>query len=647
MFKVGSIVDLKLGSENTAVAIVPRSDNPEHNLVLGQYVLVGRGGAQRQILARVVGLRPDFGEAGRDYSEAVRQAMDDNKRVDSVYSKQLSYLRYECKLLGVCTTNDSNKVEFYSDVRNFPAIYDLEVFIPNPDFMRALMRTAVQPKGDEPIAEFTLGNLAYGSDPANTSQYAGENAVPVMFNVLNLCRKRTMAVGKSGYGKSNLTKNLVGAVAKAASGVGQLLIDTNNEYSLDNTQNDGFLDIFHQAGMPNKVIMFTNRKLPESIMRKYEHNIRALKIDAYTEPSTVFAMVAESVRLQIKNSELPKYLIKWANGAEVDDDNTAWEGSGEIRALYYAALMNEGIRPASERQRSEIGLKFGTEFASYLLFGELPAEEEGEDGKSDRDLTPNDRVRLKEEFFAMPDGRLFYTNHIGTMAAFGKWFAAKEKTEKETEFKDYCDLVLKYSYRLSSIKKIHISSAKDSGHTSLSTAVFKSLCEGKIVILDLAMESIKVADVLTRHILSHLFNRMVEDFGRPEVSAKFDKRDFIVYIEEAQNFLSDKNIGQGSIYERIVKEGRKFHIATVYITQQPSAISLSITSQTENIFALHMSNEGDTSVLHKIKDKYDELTCRFIKDEAAQGLCYCFSEPYQPFVLSVQLHKFSKELISG
>jgi DNA helicase HerA-like ATPase len=96
-------------------------------------------------------------------------------------------------------------------------------------------------------------------------------------------------------------------------------------------------------------------------------------------------------------------------------------------------------------------------------------------------------------------------------------------------------------------------------------SVFRALKQGKIVILDLAMESIRVSDVLTRHLLTHIFNKMMEDFSNTEMRKEFAKQDIVIYIEEAQNFLSDKNISEGSIYERIVKEGRKFHIGTVYV----------------------------------------------------------------------------------
>jgi hypothetical protein len=646
MKQVGKVSQIALGIQNIATALV-RQKVGEPAIVLGQFVLFGDGHSDRYILGRVIEIQPDVSEVTKNYKEALRDALKEEHEVDRFYHDELSFLSYKCKLLGICQIGKAGDAEFYSDVRQFPAIEKLGVYVPTQKVMQSIVRGAIKPRGDEKVVEFHIGDLAYGSDPLNTSEYSGENAVAIYFNVLNILRKRTAIFGKSGYGKSNQTKGIVGMLACAAPNVGQLLIDTNGEYSLDNAQNDGFLNIFHEAGMENKVEVYTNRNLSEAVKTKYAKSVRPLRIDAYAEPSTVFAIVAESVRKQIRNDELPKYLVKWVNGSETEDNKSAWDSVGKkngvVWAMYYAALATEGIRPASDKQKCEIGTYMDQEFIATLIpnvGGELESDPSNEDK-----IAKEDWATLKDEFFIIERQSRFYTNHIATMATYGRWFA-ENKAADDSDLKDFKDLVNDKSYRLSSIKKIHIGNA--GGATQgLSTSVFRSLKEGKIVILDLATEGIRVSDVLTRHILNHVFTRMSDDFGRTEIRKEFAKRDIVVYIEESQNYLSDKNIGEGSIYERIVKEGRKFNIGTVYITQQPSAISPSITSQTENIFALHMSNDKDTQVLNAIKDKYDELTCRFLKDEAVQGLCYCFSEPYQPFVLPVRIKLFSKDLITS
>jgi hypothetical protein len=467
MIKAGKIINVLLGATNMATALIPRSSDEKSTVVLGQYVMLGPDEtSNRLILGRIVEIQPDFGEAGGNYKDAVRDAINGNMEIDDHYKIQLNHLLYQCKLLGVCHI-DGDNIEFFSDVRHFPPVNELNVFIPSAKVMTSLMKSAVKSKGDESVIEFHIGDLAYGSDPSNTSLYSGKDSVPVYFNVKNILRRRTGLFGKSGYGKSNNVKSIVGMLAKATKNVGQLLIDTNSEYSLDNSQNSGFLDIFLDAGMPEKVVMFTNRNLPDTVKEKFKKNIQALKIDAFQEPGTVFAMVAESVRRQIKNDELPKYLVKWVNGAEADDSKSAWDGStkkGTIRSMYYAALFNENIKPAREDQKCEVGTTLDSEFIEFLLTGVNPPELSETVVRTEDKGTEN---KLKDEFKIIRNNNRYFTNHISTMAAFGKWFA-EVRADQDNELRDYKDLVITKSYRLSSIKKLHIGNAKESNGYSLS-----------------------------------------------------------------------------------------------------------------------------------------------------------------------------------
>lgn len=636
MKTVGKIVDISLGHGNTAEGLLPISNN-EERLVLGQFALIGSPKEQSLILAKVLEIKPDFGEAAK-YDEALRDSFNSNTEVDKYYKKELGFLRYKFKLLGVVNLEDNFK--FYSDVRYFKPIHELSVILPSEQIMCELMKNVGLFADGSDIVEFELGELSYGSNPENKSDDGQK--VPVVINVKNMLRRRTAVFGQSGYGKSNLVKAIVGMIAKNAKGAGQLLIDTNGEYSLTNSQNDGFLDIFHEANMKDKVVVFTNRNVSSTVQAKYEKNIRPLRIDAYSEPSTVFTIVAEAVRKQIRNSEVPGYLLKWVLGAETEDVQTVWDSvsdKGTVWAMYYAALNSEGIKPQSPNKKCDVGTYIKRDFIAFLMSSE---DQRGEIDYENFEITDSVEKSLTSEYHIIKRQNRYFTNHVSTMIEYGKWFA--ENMPDDSELKDYKALVVDKSYRLAIIKKLHIQNQSEMTH-GLSQSVFKALKEGKIVILDLALESVKVADVLTRHILNYLFTKMSEDFSRPEIRKEFEKRDILVYLEESQNYLSEKNVGDGSIYERLAKEGRKFNLGLVYITQAPASISQSITSQTENIFALHLSNEKDTYTLKNIKDKFDDLVCRFIKDEAVKGLAYVYMEPYMPFVIPVKVRLFNKELI--
>ena len=238
------------------------------------------------------------------------------------------------------------------------------------------------------------------------------------------------------------------------------------------------------------------------------------------------------------------------------------------------------------------------------------------------------------------------------MVAYAEWFFDQEKEaekakKKPSSVKGFLE-IMENNRRLVALKAYNVERVDGSNggvSLSLGEAVFKDLLKNKIVILDLASVSIQVAKTLAQHVLSHLLLASTKMFGDHAMRDIFEKFDALVYIEEAQNYLKPEEVKNGSIYERIAKEGRKFHIGLVYVTQQPSAIDSSITSQTENIIAMHMSNSSDCFILNSIKDKFDKLTCKFIKDEAQKGLAYIYAEPHQPFVLPCQIHHFNKKLI--
>jgi DNA helicase HerA-like ATPase len=218
--------------------------------------------------------------------------------------------------------------------------------------------------------------------------------------------------------------------------------------------------------------------------------------------------------------------------------------------------------------------------------------------------------------------------------------------EDSSSIKPFAEL-LSNSRRLYELAKFHIKDDSYKKGTSLGDAVFDALKSNKIVILDLpSLKSMKIARSLSNHICSSLLAKASFMFGEETQRTLFNRFEAIVVIEEAQNYLGKEELSSGnSIYERLAKEGRKFHLGLIYVTQQPSAIDMSITSQTENIIALHLSNDADCFILNKIKDKFDLLTCKFLKEEAAIGLAYILSEPYQPFVLPCQIKRFDKTLV--
>lgn len=75
------------------------------------------------------------------------------------------------------------------------------------------------------------------------------------------------------------------------------------------------------------------------------------------------------------------------------------------------------------------------------------------------------------------------------------------------------------------------------------------------------------------------------------------ERPFLIVLEEAHRYLSDSTDAAGEIVERIVKEGRKFGIGTLIVSQRPSEIRPTVLSQIGSFIVLRLSNTADRSLV--------------------------------------------------
>lgn len=76
----------------------------------------------------------------------------------------------------------------------------------------------------------------------------------------------------------------------------------------------------------------------------------------------------------------------------------------------------------------------------------------------------------------------------------------------------------------------------------------------------------------------------------------FYDRPLLLVMEEAHIYLNDDFVWTKSkIVQRIVKEGRKYGISAMIVSQRPSEINSTILSQCGTFFALRLTNTSDRS----------------------------------------------------
>jgi hypothetical protein len=189
------------------------------------------------------------------------------------------------------------------------------------------------------------------------------------------------------------------------------------------------------------------------------------------------------------------------------------------------------------------------------------------------------------------------------------------------------------SFLIDESKGLHL------GSSTLVEGVFESLRQGKTVIIDLSLRDNFEASVISNIFVRKLF----ENNKRHFTSGENDKVvNAVIFVEEAQNVLSEEFVRtNANPFVRVAKEGRKFSLGLVAVTQRPSAISEEIRTQAENFFVFHMGNTRDVKALVESNMNYGGVISKFIQSETIAGNLYMVSAN-QSFALPLRVAEFEK-----
>lgn len=165
------------------------------------------------------------------------------------------------------------------------------------------------------------------------------------------------------------------------------------------------------------------------------------------------------------------------------------------------------------------------------------------------------------------------------------------------------------------------------------------LAKGNVVIVDISLLSSSQGQQIAGLILKTIFDHNVAHF-----TATDDHKiiPVIAVIEEAQNVLSSTMMEEDSPFVEWVKEGRKYQLGSILVTQQPGAISDRLLSQADNFFVMHLVSGVDLDVLQKSNAHFSNDLLAYILNEPIEGNVYFWSAPAQPYVISAKLFNFEE-----
>jgi len=172
----------------------------------------------------------------------------------------------------------------------------------------------------------------------------------------------------------------------------------------------------------------------------------------------------------------------------------------------------------------------------------------------------------------------------------------------------------------------------DAGH--FINEIIGYLDSGETVILDLGNANPVVMAYFSNELSSAVFRNQVSKFTNDALGNHFIQ----LYFEEAHNLFPVRSEDVTGIYNRFAKEGAKYHIGMVYLTQSPTTISKDLLAQTENFFIAHVSSQDEVNSLARLNTAYESIKDDILRAKTV-GYIRMLTSSHR-FVVPVQVNKF-------
>jgi len=142
-----------------------------------------------------------------------------------------------------------------------------------------------------------------------------------------------------------------------------------------------------------------------------------------------------------------------------------------------------------------------------------------------------------------------------------------------------------------------------------------ALKEGCICVVDISQMRGTPALILSGLILQKIFDHNQQQFthATPETIPA------IAVVEEAQAVLGHVGSSGEGPYVSWVKEGRKYDLGAMLITQQPGSISSEILSQGDSWFVFHLLSAGDLNAIKKANAHFSDDLLSSLLNEPLPG----------------------------
>ena len=556
-------------------------------------------------------------QSAQRVSGEVEQHWDGPKTMDAQTNNLLSFAGISCRVIGTFFLENNGRGElilrFGSDLSNYYPNKGLKVFKPN----RSALQQIVNYQDPERYADLKnrsrvpIGEIRYAS---TNRPFQGISNVEVSISPADLLQQKTALFGMTRTGKSNTTKIIAKSIFDLRFDkdeplrIGQVIFDPNGEYANENTQDGKNPTALKNVWLSNKVKGAKQDVVTYGILKHPDDPDRNLMLINFHDE------VMLQIGKEMINNALSDYSAQYITNFKLVEFNRPDEKFfdkseyiGELtrynrRVLAYRTLLKKAGFEVPKGQQPLFKNLFSKELLKQMQdFHPTKKEQDFEQAiKTSASILSSSSPGW--DALATAFEGLFYFLKTDAYTAFNTQYIKDSSTGQGWADSDLERVLEMFVHpKATNLLGIVVTQHTSKVSTDYADDIYNDLVAGRLVIIDQSSGEPKINESVAERVMWKIFRSNQKVFREGKTPP-----DILIYIEEAHNLLpSDKETDLSDIWVRTAKEGAKYMLGMVYVTQEVSSIQKNILKNTANWFIGHLNNTDETRELKKFYDFAD------------------------------------------
>lgn len=354
-----------------------------------------------------------------------------------------------------------------------------------------------------------------------------------------------------------------------------------------------------KSGAVARILQEGIRPSPDQSQKSILNNTHILLFDLHGEYKTAFP---KSKKLDVSNLALPYWLMNSEELEEMFIESNENNSHNQISQFRYAVIQNKKKHnPSVVNPSYDSPLYFSLKEACTFitnLNNEVVGKADGENARPK--LSDNTLIDDRCDFY-FDQKRTFVVSSTATAT----------KASNGPFNGEFDRFVMRLESKINDDRLAFLLKPKKTAATEYNTDDFPTILKQFIGYNDDEKDNITIIDLsgIPFEVLSivvSLISRLVFDFCfyYKAVKTGTDEAPFLLVLEEAHNYIPQS---EGAKYysvkksiERIAKEGRKYGLSLMIVSQRPSEISETIFSQCNNFVAMRLTNPSDQQYVKRL-----------------------------------------------